>query len=98
MQLLRWNNVKPIPGARHQTSVFYGQRDWKPRKSSSPPVEGELFPLTFPFIDQAFTLKFQLLSIHFTSEPFEKVRKTSAMGILQQLTRFIVLHCGAALD
>src|SRR4029077_1261428 len=53
MQLLRWNNVKPIPRARHQTSVFHGQRDWKPRKSSSPPVEGELFPLTFPFIDQA---------------------------------------------
>ena len=27
--------------------------EWKPRKSSSPPVEGKLFPLTFPFIDQA---------------------------------------------
>jgi transposase len=48
--------VKPIPGARHQTSVFHGQRDWKPRKSSSPPVEGELFPLTFPFIDRAIAL------------------------------------------
>src|SRR5579864_2448103 len=36
--------------------------------------------------EQAFTLKFRLLSIHFTSEPFEKVRTMSAMGILRQLT------------
>src|SRR6266478_7696124 len=55
MQLLRRNNVNPIPGAPHQTSAFYGGRGWKPRKSSPPPVEGELFSLTFPFIDQAFT-------------------------------------------
>jgi hypothetical protein len=55
MQLLRRNNLNPIPGVRHQTSAFYGDRGWKPRKSSPPPVEGELFSLTFPFIDQAFT-------------------------------------------
>src|SRR4029077_3791960 len=56
MQLLRRNNVNPIPGARHQTSAFHGDRGWKPRKSSPPPVEGELFSLTFPFIDRGRTI------------------------------------------
>ena len=31
---------------------------WKSSYSSLLPVEGEIFFLTFPFIDQAFTLKF----------------------------------------
>jgi hypothetical protein len=101
MKLLRWNNARPQGDHRERKQnrePRIADRGWKSRKVSPLPVEGEVFFLTFPFIDQAFTLKFQLLSIHFTSEPFEKVRKTSAMGILQQLTRFIVLHCGAALD
>jgi hypothetical protein len=33
---------------------------------------------------QAISLKFRLLSIHFTSEPFEKVRKMSAIEMLRQ--------------
>jgi hypothetical protein len=37
-------------------------------------------------VDQAFPLKFRLLSINFTSEEFETGRKMSAMGIFQQLT------------
>ncbi len=57
MQLLRWNNARPKSHrARHQTSVFYGERDWKPRKYFPPPVAGEIFSLTFPFIDQAISL------------------------------------------
>jgi hypothetical protein len=51
MQMPRRNNVNSIPGAPHQTSAFYGDRGWKPRKSSPPPVEGE------PFIDQAWLMK-----------------------------------------
>jgi hypothetical protein len=57
MQLLRWNNADPIPRARHPTSVFYGERGWMSRKFPRLPVEGEVFSLTSPFIDQAFTLK-----------------------------------------
>ena len=37
MQLLRWNN----PGARHHTSLFYGERGWMSRTKSAPPAEGE---------------------------------------------------------
>jgi hypothetical protein len=76
MQLLRRNNLNPIPGARHQTSAFYGDRGWKPRKSSPPPVEGELFSLTFPFIDQALALKTPSMSV---------------IAILQQLPKLLML-------
>jgi hypothetical protein len=51
MQLLRWNNANQIPGVRHQTSVFYGDRGWMSRKSPRLPVEGEVFSLTSPYID-----------------------------------------------
>jgi hypothetical protein len=40
----------PEPGVSH-----IGQ-GWNARKSSLLPVEGEVFPLTFPFIEQAFAL------------------------------------------
>src|SRR5271169_3106852 len=56
MKLLRWSNPRTqAPGARHQTSVFHGERGWKSRKISAPPAEGEKCSLTFPFIEQAFT-------------------------------------------
>ena len=52
MQLLRWNN----PGAKRQTSVSMargaGCRELNPRLRR----RRKMF-LTFPFIDQAFTLK-----------------------------------------
>jgi len=39
MQLLRWNNLNPIP--RHDTSVFYGERGWLARTVPAPPAEGK---------------------------------------------------------
>jgi hypothetical protein len=48
--------------------------------------------LTSPFIDQAITLKFRLLSIQFISEAFETDRKMSASGILCHLTLRLVLR------
>ena len=61
MQLLRWNNANPILGAQHPTSVFCGERGWTSRKSSRPPVAGEVFSLTSPYIEQASTLTTELL-------------------------------------
>src|SRR5271169_5752157 len=56
MKLLRWSNPRTqAPGARHQTSVFHGERGWKSRKISAPPAEGEKCSLTFPFIEQALS-------------------------------------------
>src|ERR1700732_1503806 len=58
MHLLRWNNISTqVRGAQHQTRVFYGEGGWKPRKCFPAPVEGGIFCLTFPFIEQAFALK-----------------------------------------
>src|SRR6266849_6814862 len=53
MHLLRWNNISTqVRGAQHQTCVFYGEGGWKPRKCFPAPVEGGIFSLTFPFIEQ----------------------------------------------
>jgi hypothetical protein len=43
--------------------------------------------LTSPYIDQAISLKFRLLSIQFSAEAFETGRKMSVMGMLRQLRR-----------
>src|SRR5438309_10952611 len=57
MHLLRWNNLRTqVRGAQHQTRVFYGEGGWKPRKCFPAPVEGEMFSLTFAFIEQAISL------------------------------------------
>src|ERR1035437_1273095 len=53
MQLLRWNN----PGARHQTSVFYGERGWISRTKTRASGGGRKMFLTSPYIDQAFTVR-----------------------------------------
>src|SRR5215469_328093 len=37
---------------------------WKSRNRSLPPVEGEMFFLTFPFIDQAISLINRLMCTH----------------------------------
>src|ERR1700681_3465183 len=63
MHLLRWNNMSTqVRGAQHQTRVFYGEGGWKPRKCFPAPVEGEIFSLTFPFIEQAITLRAPVVS------------------------------------
>jgi hypothetical protein len=58
MKLVRRNSTKIEEArARHQKPAsFIAARGWKPRKVSPLPVEGEIFSLTFPLIDQAFTL------------------------------------------
>src|ERR1700736_1948735 len=56
MKLLRWNSVRPQgpQGKRAKPSASdSADRGWKSRKVSPLPVEGEIFSLTFPFIDQA---------------------------------------------
>jgi hypothetical protein len=50
------------------------------------PVEGEIFFLTSPFIDQAISLKFRVLSIHLSSGAFESSRKMSVMAWIRKLT------------
>jgi len=58
MKLVRRNSTKIEEArARHQKPAsFIAARGWKPRKVSPLPVEGEIFSLTFPLIDHAFTL------------------------------------------
>src|SRR5262250_590148 len=52
---LRTKRLSSLPGAGSQATVLL-------------PVEGKIFFLTFPFIEQAITLKFRVLSIRFTSK------------------------------
>jgi hypothetical protein len=40
-----------------ERSVFHVPRGWKSSNCSPLPVEGEIFFLTFPFIDQAIALR-----------------------------------------
>src|ERR1700737_4529890 len=59
MKLLRWNSVRPQgpQGKSAKPSASdSADRGWKSRKVSPLPVEGEIFSLTFPFIDQAIAL------------------------------------------
>src|SRR5450631_575463 len=51
MQRLRWNN----PGARHQTSVFYGGEGLDVANQIPASGGGRKMLLTSPYIDQAFT-------------------------------------------
>jgi hypothetical protein len=57
MQLLRWNNTRPQgpQGERAEPSAAHSGQGLEVRKRFSLPVEGEIFSLTFPFIDQAIT-------------------------------------------
>src|SRR5438876_9804685 len=58
MQLPRWNNCKNprTKGKTAQPSISHSGQGLEGKKSSSLPVEGGIFSLTFPFIDQAFAL------------------------------------------
>src|SRR5438445_3499765 len=57
MQLPRWNNCKNprTRGKTAQPSISHSGQGLEGKKSSSLPVEGGIFSLTFPFIDQAIT-------------------------------------------
>ena len=58
MNLPRWKNTKTqISGARHQSQAsLVTDRGWTPRKFPRPPVDGEVFSLTSPFIEQGLSL------------------------------------------
>jgi hypothetical protein len=70
MHLLRWNNISTqVRRAQHQTCVFYGEGGWKPRKYFPAPVEGEIFSLTFPFIEQRLRSSYNQLNAYFANVP-----------------------------
>jgi hypothetical protein len=50
-------NQRRWSGADQNQASVIARRGWKSSNGSSLPVEGEIFSLTFPFIEQAFTLK-----------------------------------------
>src|SRR6266852_3649823 len=67
MKMLRWNSVSPQgpQGKRAKPSASdSADRGWKSRKVSPLPVEGEIFSLTFPFIDRAFTVRREKALVH----------------------------------
>src|ERR1035437_6691513 len=58
IQLLRWNkaNPKATGGESRSRAPRIAHRGWKSREVSPLPVEGKVFFLTFPFIEQALSL------------------------------------------
>ena len=56
MKLLRWNNARPQGSQRKKQNrePRIADRGWKSTKVSPLPVEGEIFFLTFPFIDPLY--------------------------------------------
>src|SRR5947207_15714535 len=60
MQLLRWNNLKPIQGHDTRPASSPTERGWMSRKSPPSGRRRSIF-LTSPFIDQAIT-RFELQS------------------------------------
>ena len=66
MQLLRWNNSRPQgpQGKSAEPSASYRGQGLEVRKHFSLPVEGEIFFLTFPFIDQAITVRREKALVH----------------------------------
>jgi hypothetical protein len=55
----RWKKKinEGVSGAAQNQASVIAHRGWKSSYRSLLPVEGEIFFLTFPFIDQAITLK-----------------------------------------
>src|SRR5438552_19039451 len=51
------NRLNVSHGAPQNQASFIVDRGWKSSNSSPLPVEGEVFFLTFPFIDQAIMLR-----------------------------------------
>src|SRR5258707_10073242 len=62
MNLLRWNNAQRPQGKSVEPSASHSGQGLEVKKRFSLPVEGEVFSLTFPFIDQAFTLRTLIVS------------------------------------
>jgi hypothetical protein len=48
-------NPPRLSGAHQKHAAFIASRGWKSRNSSPLSVEGEVFSLTFPFIEQAIS-------------------------------------------
>jgi hypothetical protein len=61
--------ARSLGAAQNQASVI-AHRGWKSSYCSPLPVGGEVFFLTFPFIDQALVLTCRFLSIRFASGVF----------------------------
>src|ERR1700682_5156012 len=53
MNHLRWNNAQRPQGKSVEPSALHSGQGLEVKKRFSLPVEGEVFSLTFPFIDQA---------------------------------------------
>src|SRR6266851_9688596 len=53
MNLLRWNNAQRPQGKSVEPSASHSGQGLEVKKRFSLPVEGEVFSLTFPFIEQA---------------------------------------------
>ena len=80
MKLLRWNNARPQGPQRKKAEprASHSGQGLEVKKSFSTSGRGEIFFLTFPFIDQAVTLT----ENRPTTRPGQKVLK----GIFRQLT------------
>src|ERR1700674_4944257 len=63
MKLPRWNNARlqRPQGKRAVLRALHSGQGLEVKKRFSLPVEGEVFSLTFPFIDQAIALRTGLL-------------------------------------
>jgi hypothetical protein len=89
MKLLRWNNARPQApqGKKAKPSASdRADRGWKSKKVSLLPVEGEIFFLTFPFIDQAIALK----------TPNERYRDITSTPV-SELPPYCLPICGSGL-
>src|SRR5215470_8321888 len=60
---VRWKKKNPrrSSGAHQKQATVIASRGWKSRNSPSLSVEGRVFSLTFPFIEQALALKTPVL-------------------------------------
>jgi hypothetical protein len=63
MKLLRWNNAQGPQGKSVEPSASHSGQGLEVRKRFLP-VEGEIFSLTFPFIDQAVTVRREKALVH----------------------------------
>jgi hypothetical protein len=68
-----------LSGAHHNQASLMVVRGWKSRNFSQLPVEGEIFFLTFPFIDQAIA---QVCA--FSSPEFEVNQRYRDFAIYRQ--------------
>src|ERR1035437_5093779 len=71
IQLLRWNkaNPKATGGESRSRAPRLAHRGWKSRKVSPLPVEGKVFFLTFPFIEQTLAQACAVCSPIFAANP-----------------------------